>query len=63
MKRGDKIIANDGENDFLGEVTYEEDGIVYFDVENDCYNCLTSELSLMGHMDNRDWWRAEAYDG
>ena len=58
-----KIIANNGEHDFIGEVLYVEEGYVYFEVEDDVYHAPAAAVKLIGHMNNADYFYAHTYEG
>lgn len=63
MQAGDKIINNNGEADFMGEVSFIEDGLAYFEVEDDQYWSPVASATLCGHINGRNVWKATTYNG
>ena len=62
-KDGDFIIANDGDRDFVGEIQYIEDGLIYFEVGDDVYYSDLKTAKKEGKHKKSDLWRVEDYDG
>ena len=63
MQKGDRVISNDGENDFIGDFSHVEDNLLYFTVDDDQYFAPLASVSLCGHIDGHDVWKATTYEG
>ena len=62
-KAGEHVINNNGEEDFIAEIEFVEDGEVFFTSGQDQYYSPVTALSPAGIYENETLWLSTTYEG